>query len=74
MAVRILPPASAEQLLGDSWAGPPEPGSRDELRTARKLSEAITARIDAAVAELYPNTVDPSGRERRWTWLARLFR
>ena len=52
MAVRIPPPASAEQLLGDSWAGSPERGSRDELRTARKLSETITARIVPAVAEL----------------------
>ena len=74
VVVRILAPATPEELLGESWAGSPEPGSRDELRAARKLSEVVTARIDAAIAELYPSTLDTSDRPRRWRWLTRLFR
>jgi 1-acyl-sn-glycerol-3-phosphate acyltransferase len=74
MALRMMPPTSPEQLLGDSWTGTPEPGSRDELRLARKLSAVISARIDAAVAELYPNTLGASDGARRWRWLTQLFR
>ncbi|MFN8619408.1 MAG: lysophospholipid acyltransferase family protein [Chloroflexota bacterium] len=75
MVVRLGPPASVAELLGetgDAWR--PEPGSRDELRVARRLTRAIAAHIDAAVAADFPGTVDAADRARRWTWLTRLMR
>jgi 1-acyl-sn-glycerol-3-phosphate acyltransferase len=72
MALTIGEPATVADLLG----APPEaePGSRDELREARRLTRAMAARIDALVAEAYPDTVDPPDGPRRWSWLARLMR
>ena len=72
MAARIGAPISVAELLG----GPPSaaPGTRDELREARRLTRAMAERIDAMVAEAYPGTVDPPERPRRWTWLDRLMR
>ncbi len=67
--------------LGDARVTPvprtltsPEPGTRDELRTARALSRAMGARIRAAIAADYPATVDPPEHRRRWRWLTRLMR
>jgi 1-acyl-sn-glycerol-3-phosphate acyltransferase len=74
ISVRVLRPTSPAELLGDAWQGPPEPGSRAELRAARALTEAISERIAEAVAESYPDTVDPAGTPRRWSWLTRLMR
>ena len=74
ISVRILPPTCPAELLGEAWHGPPEVGSRTELRTARALTMAISERIAAAVAESYPSTMDPPGVPRRWTWLTRLMR
>ena len=52
---------------------PPEPGSREELRLARLVTERLAERIGRAVAEMYPGTVDPPEAPRPWRWLRRLF-
>lgn len=70
----ILPATSAQELLGEGWTGTPEPGTRDELRVARALTAALSTRLGRAVADAYPETVDPASRVRRWTWLTRLMR
>lgn len=73
LASRILPPTSARELLGDGWDGVvPEPGSRAELDLARRLTERFADLLGPAVAALYPGTVDPPDRPRRFrglTWL-----
>ena len=38
----------------------------EELELARRISEALAARIGPAVEALYPGTVDPPSRPRRW--------
>jgi len=74
LSVRMLPPTTPEDLLGDRWQGPPEPGSRAELRVARAMTKAISERIAVAIAEDHPWTLDPPEAKRRWTWLTRLMR
>jgi 1-acyl-sn-glycerol-3-phosphate acyltransferase len=74
MASRVLPPTTARELLGDTWDGsPPEPGSREELDLARRLTSRFEDLLRPVVVELYPGTVDPPGRprrlRRRLTWL-----
>ena len=74
IGARIGSPVTAAGLLGDAMpAGPPEPGSREELRLARLVTERLAERIEAAVAEMYPGTVDPPEAPRPWRWLRRLF-
>jgi 1-acyl-sn-glycerol-3-phosphate acyltransferase len=72
MALVIGEPVSAADLLGE----PPSaaPGSRDQLREARRLTRAMAERIDALVADAYPGTMDPPDQPRRWAWLTRLMR
>jgi hypothetical protein len=74
MASRILPATTVGDLLGASWDGAaPEEGSRAELDLAKRLSEALAARLGPVVKELQPLTVDPPDRPRRLrkrlTWL-----
>jgi 1-acyl-sn-glycerol-3-phosphate acyltransferase len=74
MASRILPVTSVADLLGPSWDGHlPADGSRDEIELARRLSDALAARLGPVVEELHPRTVHPAGRPkrlaRRLTWL-----
>jgi hypothetical protein len=74
MASRILPPTSVADLLGPSWDGHlPAEGSRDEIEVARRLSDALAARLGPIVEELHPRTIHPAGRPkrlaRRLTWL-----
>jgi 1-acyl-sn-glycerol-3-phosphate acyltransferase len=74
MASRILPPTSIADLLGDGPGGErPAEGSRDELDLARRLSDALAARLGPVVEELQPGTVDPPTHprrlRRRLTWL-----
>jgi 1-acyl-sn-glycerol-3-phosphate acyltransferase len=74
MASRILAPTSVRELLGDEWDGRvPGAGRREELELARRVSEALAARIGPVVEALYPGTVDPPSHPRRWgrrlTWL-----
>lgn len=66
MASRVLPPTTAAELLGDAWDGTlPEPDSRAELHLARRVSDALAARIGPVVESLYPQTVDPPAHPRR---------
>ena len=73
MASRILPVTSARALLGDEWDGTaPPPGARDELELARQVTERLEALLGPEVEALYPLTVDPPDRPRRFrglTWL-----
>jgi hypothetical protein len=74
MASRVLPPTTARELVGEAWDGAlPEPDSGAELELARRVSEALAARIGPVVEALHPLTVDPPNRarplRRRLTWL-----
>ena len=74
VAVRLLAPVTARELVGPDWpAVPPTTGTRDELRLARLVTDRLATRLQATVAELYPPTVDPPDRPRRWRWLRGLF-
>jgi len=74
MASRVLPATSVADLLGPGWDGVvPVEGSREELDLAKRLSEALAARLGPVVEELQPSTLDPPTRPRRLrnglTWL-----
>jgi hypothetical protein len=74
MASRVLPVTSVQDLLGDAWDGIlPSPDSRAELELARRVSEALAARLGPAVEALHATTVDPPSHRRflrrRLTWL-----
>ena len=74
MASRVLLPTTARELLGESWDGVlPEPDSRGELALARRVSDALAARIGPVVEALHPGTMDPPSHprrlRRRLTWL-----
>jgi 1-acyl-sn-glycerol-3-phosphate acyltransferase len=74
MAVRVLPPTTAAELLGDAWDGTlPAERSRAELDLARELSAIFEAQLGPVVAALHPGTVDSPDRPRRLrerlTWL-----
>jgi 1-acyl-sn-glycerol-3-phosphate acyltransferase len=74
MVSQVLPPTMARELLGEAWDGVfPEPDSRAELELARRVSEALAARIGPVVEALHPLTVDPPEHarrlRRRLTWL-----
>jgi 1-acyl-sn-glycerol-3-phosphate acyltransferase len=78
MASRILPATSVADLLGPRWDGlVPAADTREEIALARRVSEALAARLAPIVEELHPWTVDPPGRPRRlrrrltWLFLAR---
>lgn len=74
MTVRILEPTSATDLLGPDREGPVARDTRDELRRARAITEALTARLGDAIASDHPVTLDPPGAPRHWRWLTRLMR
>jgi len=66
MASRVLPATSVADLLGPCWDGVlPEEGTRAELDLAKRLSEALAARLGPVVEELQPLTVDPPDHPRR---------
>jgi hypothetical protein len=74
MASRVLAPTSVAELLGGTWDGQlPAADSREELELARRITEALAARLGPVVEELHPATVDPPSHPRRWrrrlTWL-----
>jgi 1-acyl-sn-glycerol-3-phosphate acyltransferase len=74
LASQILPATTARALAGLEPDAPlPEPGSRDELDTAHRMTDALAAILGPVVEELYPWTVDPPGHPRRLrkrlTWL-----
>jgi hypothetical protein len=74
LASQILPVTSARALAGLAADEPfPPEGSREELRQAHAMSDALAAILGPAVEALYPWTIDPPGRprrlRRRLTWL-----
>jgi 1-acyl-sn-glycerol-3-phosphate acyltransferase len=73
LATRILPPTTAQALLGDGWDGRlPAVGSRAELDLATRLSARLAEQLGPAVEAIHPWTVDPPSRPRRLrvlTWL-----
>ena len=74
MASRVLPVMTTRGLAGLAPdTALPQPGSRDELDAARRMSEALTAVLGPAVEVLQPWTLDPPGTPRRLrqrlTWL-----
>ena len=71
-ATRILPPVTMAELVGEAWAGAPEPGSRDEIATARRAAVRLEEILAAEVAAIHPSTIDPPTRRRRWPWLTGL--
>jgi 1-acyl-sn-glycerol-3-phosphate acyltransferase len=74
MATRVLAPTSAAALLGDVIRSePPERGSRAELDLAHLLTERLAAVLEPVIEELYPRTVDPPDRPRRFRGLTWLF-
>jgi len=75
IAARILPPVSVAELLGTEWSGqPPTPGTREELRLARRVARLIADRIDAELPTMLARVTDPSDKPRRWKGLTRLMR
>lgn len=74
VAVRLLAPVTARELVGSDWpAVDPTTGTRDELRLARLVTDRLATHLQATISELYPPTVDPPERPRRWRWLRGLF-
>ncbi len=71
-ATRILPPTTMAELVGDGWSGAPEPGSREEMAAARRAAERLEEVLAPVIAAIYPATVDPPSRRRRWPWLTGL--
>ena len=74
MESRILPATTARALAGLEPGAPlPDPGSRQELDLARRMSDGLAAILGPAVEALHPLTVDPPERPRRLrnrlTWL-----
>jgi 1-acyl-sn-glycerol-3-phosphate acyltransferase len=74
MATQIMPPTTARALAAlAADADLPAPGSREELDTAHRMSDALAAIIGPVVEALHPGTVDPPTHPRRFrrrlTWL-----
>jgi 1-acyl-sn-glycerol-3-phosphate acyltransferase len=74
MVSRILPVTFARALAGLADDAPlPEPGSREEMEVARRMSHALEGILGPVVETLHPWTVDPPGHprrlRRRLTWL-----
>ena len=74
MASRVLPLTSVRELAGlPADASLPQPGSREELALAQRLSGALADRLGPTVEALHPGTVDPPDYPRRLrqrlTWL-----
>ena len=73
IASRVLHSRTVRDFVPD-WDGVvPEPGSREELELARRMTSALEAVLRPVVEELHPWTIDPPGRRRllrnRLTWL-----
>jgi hypothetical protein len=74
LASQVLPVTSARALAGLAADEPfPPEGSREEVRLAHAMSDALATILGPAVVSLYPWTTDPPGRprrlRRRLTWL-----
>ena len=71
-ATRILPPVTMAELVGDTWTGTPEPGSREEIAAARRAAARLEEILAVEIAAIHPATVDPPTRRHRWPWLTGL--
>jgi hypothetical protein len=74
MASRVLPVTSGRELADlDPDVPFPAPGSREELRLARRLTDRLAELLGPVVEELHPSTIDPPEHPRRFrrrlTWL-----
>ena len=74
IASQVLAPTTARALAGLPPGVPfPEPGSREELATARVMTDRLTEIMAPVVEALYPWTMDPPEHprrlQRRLTWL-----
>jgi 1-acyl-sn-glycerol-3-phosphate acyltransferase len=74
MVSRILPATTARALAGLAPDAPlPEVGSREELDTAHRMSDALAGILGPVVEALHPLTLDPPEHPRRLrkrlTWL-----
>jgi len=74
MAARVLSSRTARELAGlDAGEPLPEAGTREELATARVMTDRLAELLDPVVQALHPGTVDPPGHarrlRRRLTWL-----
>jgi hypothetical protein len=74
MASRVLPATTVRDLADLPPDAPlPEPGSREELDLARRMTDALAVRLGPVVEALQPWTVDPPSHPRRLrkrlTWL-----
>lgn len=73
LASRVLPVTSVAALLGEPHGFTlPEPGSRDELALARRLTDAFADLLRPEVHALAPTVVDRPTHPRRFrrlTWL-----
>ncbi len=74
MASRLLPPRTARDLAHLEAGAPlPQPGTREELATARVMTDRLADLMDPVVQALHPATEDLPGHprrlRRRLTWL-----
>jgi hypothetical protein len=74
MASRVLTPMTVRDLAGLEAGAPlPAPGTREELATARLMTDRLADLLDPVVRALRPGTVDPPEHprrlRRRLTWL-----
>ncbi len=74
LASRVLPVISVRTLAGlERDEALPDPGTREELELARRMSDALAAILGPAVESIHPWTVDPPDHprrlRRRLTWL-----
>ncbi len=74
IASRILPSTTARELAGLGAGAPlPVPGTREELTTARIMTERLGTLLGPVVEMLHPTTIDPPDHPRRFrrrlTWL-----
>jgi 1-acyl-sn-glycerol-3-phosphate acyltransferase len=71
----VLPPTTARELAGLAGDDPlPEPDSAVERETARRIVEALHARMADAVASAHLAAEPAPGTRKRWRWLTHTFR
>ena len=78
IVLRVLPPVSARELVGDSAdaagrAWPPAPDSVAERDLAHAVTEALERRVAADVADCHRRVEPAPGARRPMRWLTDLF-
>jgi 1-acyl-sn-glycerol-3-phosphate acyltransferase len=75
IVLRVLPPLDPRLLAALGPNDPlPEPGSSAERRATRRLTEAFSASVAEAVAEVHARSTAPPGTVKRGRFLTTLFR